>query len=410
MAGEWGLLPPELNSAGFWMGPGAESFLAAAAQLADVAAAIIANLGGHAAVAAAMGAAWPDPTGEFAVLANVPHLLWQAVVAAMMGEAAASIEATGTAFETLKAATPTPLEIGENQIEHGVLQAHNFLGMLTPAIAANRANYGRMWVTAADNKYAYAAASQAGVQAIPPLPPPPPTTVGGVGDPTGMAQLSSGQGQDSLATGGGPQSAMSGIMGSLGQIGQIGSQLGGLGGGGPLQSVMGLPQQAMSPLQSLISSVGGMGNPANAMSAGSAADWLTATPAAGGPVAANLVSGGGSGAGIGGLGALRGPVGWASPPTINAAAPSAGEAAVSRVGEAKAATAAPVNSAGMGGTGGMMGPLMHGAGEQDKHETKQRRSSPLTSLAALYRAPQEVPVITGSGGAVFPREGVGSNA
>lgn len=406
MPGEWGALPPEENSAGFWFGPGAESFMAAALQLFDVAAGIIADLGGHEAVAAALAASWPDPTGEFAVLANVPHLLWQAVIASMLTEAASAIEATGTAFETLKAATPAPWEIGENQIEHGVLQAHNFLGMLTPAIVANRANYGRMWVTAAGNKYSYAAASASGVQAIPPLPPPPPTVAGGGGDPTSaIAQLSSGKGTDSLASGGGAQSAMSGVMSSLGQVGQIGSQL---GSGGPLQSIAGLPQQALSPLQSLMSSVGGMGNPANALSGG-AADWLTATPAAGGPVAANLVSGGGGSVGMSGLGALRGPVGWAASPTVNAAAPGSQEvAAVSRLGEAKAISGAPVNSAGMGGTGAMTGPVMHGAGEQDKQEVK-RKSSPLTSLAALYRAPDGVPVITGSGGAVFAREEVGSS-
>ena len=33
MPGEWGALPPEENSAGFWLGPGAESFLESAMQL-----------------------------------------------------------------------------------------------------------------------------------------------------------------------------------------------------------------------------------------------------------------------------------------------------------------------------------------------------------------------------------------
>ncbi|GAB7146343.1 hypothetical protein LRC484719_49590 [Mycobacterium riyadhense] len=145
---------------------------------------MIANLGGHEAVAAALAAAWPDPTGEFAVLANVPHLLWQARLAGMLMDAAARIEATGSAFETLKAATPTPFEVGENQTEHVALQAHNFLGMLTPAIVANRANYSRMWVTAAGNKYSYAAASASGVQAIPPLDPPPPAAMRARGETT----------------------------------------------------------------------------------------------------------------------------------------------------------------------------------------------------------------------------------
>lgn len=399
MSGEWGALTPEENSAGFWFGPGAESFLESAMQLVEVAAAMIANLGGHEAVAAALAASWPDPTGEFAVLANVPHLLWQARLAVMIADAAARIEATGTAFESLKAATPMPLEISENQIEHAVLQAHNFLGMLLPAIAANRANYSRMWVTAAGNKYSYAAASASGIQAIPPLEPPPPTAVGGGDLTSAMAQTPSRNPADSLASGGGDMAVQTFMQ----PLSAIGSQFGQLAGGGGLTQ---LSQQALSPFQSLLSSVGGMGNPVNAMSPGGAADWLTATPTAGGPVAANMVSGG---AGVGGLGALRGPVGWASSPTVNAAAPDSVETAtVSRLGEARAATGVPANSAGMGGTGAMVAPMTHGAGEQEKQEAKQQcKSSPLTSLAALYRAPAGVPVITGSGGAVFVREEVG---
>ncbi|MGV7450206.1 PPE family protein [Mycobacterium kansasii] len=398
---EWGALPPEDNSAGFWFGPGASSFLQGAEQFLEVAGAMFAILGGLEAVAAALAAAWPDPTGEFAVLANVPHLLWQARLAGMLMDAAARIEATGTAFETLKAATPTPFEIGENQTEHVALQAHNFLGMLTPAIVANRANYSRMWVTAAGNKYSYAAASASGVQAIPPLDPPPPTTVGGGGDPTMAMGQSSQNPADSLVSGG-PEMAMQFMQ----PLTQMGSQVGQLGGtGGPMQGLT----QVFSPLQSLMSSMGGMGNPATSVPGGGAGEWLTATPAAGGPVAANMVSGGGSG--VGGFGALRGPVGWASSPTVNAAAPDSAEAAtVSRLGEAKAAAGAPVNSAGMGGSGGMMGPMAHGAGEQNREEAAKQRKSPLTSLAALYRSPAGLPVITGSGGAVFQREEVGVSA
>lgn len=397
---EWGALPPEMNSAGFWFGPGAESFMASAMQLIAVAEAIIANLGGHEAVAAGMGVSWPDPTGEMAVLANVPHLMWQALAAGQLNEAAAQIQATAEAFESLKAATPTPAEIGENQSENLFLNASNFLGMLTPAIAVNRTNYGRMWVTAADNKYSYAAASAAGVQSIPPMPPPPPPTTGGgsMPDPTSLANNKQ---ADPLSSGG---EGMSTLMSSMGQFASMPEQA---LSGGPLQSLTSLPQQALSPFQSLLSSMGsGMGNPANALSSASAADWLSATPAAGGSVGANMVGGGGAG-GVGS--ALRGPVGWASAPTVNAAAPGSQDmAAVSRLGRPARRPELPGGGAGMGGTGGMMGPMAHGKEEQDKSEAK--RKSPLTSLAELYRAPDGVPVITGSGGAVFRREEVGSSA
>lgn len=399
MTAAWGALPPEENSAGFWFGPGASSFVAAAENLVSVASGLIANLGGQEAINAALAMSWPDPTGELAVLSKVPLMLWQAAAAGQISAHAAVIHEVALAFESLKAATPTPMEIGENQVEHGTLQANNFLGMLTAAIVANRTNYGRMWVTAASNKYEYAAAS-APIQALPPLPPPPPATASGGATPS----LSAPQEKSSDLLGGGGEQAMSAFMGPLGQVGNMAGQL---GQGGPLSSLTQLPQQGLQPLMQLLQ--GGMGgNPAEALSAATSADWLTATPAAGGPVAANLVGGaGGGGGGIGGgLGALRGPASFASTPAVNAAA-STPESALSRVNEARLASGAQVSGTGMGSSGAMMGPMAHAAGDQNKEEAK-RKSTPLISLAALYRAPSAVPVITGGGGAVFrPGEGGG---
>lgn len=397
MAGEWGADPPEVNSAGFWFGPGASTFVAAAENLVSVAAGLIANLGGQEAINAALAMSWPDPTGELAVLAKVPLMLWQAAAAGQIEAQAAVIHQVALAFESLKAATPTPGEIGENQVEHGTLQAHNFLGMLTPAIMANRANYGRMWVTSASNKYEYAAASMP-MQALPPLPPPPPATASGGATPSMPAPQE--KSADLLSAGG--EQAMTAFMGPLGQVSSMAGQL---GQGGPFGSLAQLPQQGMQPLMSLLQGGMGGGNPSDALSAATAADWLTATPAAGGPVAANLVgAGGGGGGGIGGLGALRGPASFGSTPAINAAS-STPESALSRVNEARLASGAQVSGAGMGSSGAMMGPMSHAGGEHGKEQSK--RKTPLTSLAALYRAPTTVPVITGSGGAVFrPGEGV----
>jgi len=394
--GAWAADPPEINSAGFWLGPGGESFMAAAENLLMVASGLIANLGGQEAINAALAMSWPDPTGELAVLAKVPLMLWQAAAAAHMSASASAIQQVAMAFEALKAATPTPVEIGENQFEHGVLQANNFFGMLTPAITLNRAHYGDMWVTAASNKYEYAASS-APIQAIPPMPEPPPAGTPGGATPS-MSAPQEKSAQDLLSGGG--SDAMSMFMGPLSQVGGLAGQL---GGGGQMAS---LPQQAFQPFMSMLSG-GGLGSSLNpsseAMSAASAADWLSAPPAAGGPVAANLVSSGGGG-GVGALGALRGPAGFAAAPTVNASAVNP-EGTLSRVNEARAASGAPVSSAGMGSSGAMMGPMGHAGGEHGKEESK--RKTPLTSLAALYRAPTTVPVITGSGGAVFrPGEGV----
>ena len=396
----WGALPPEENSAGFWFGPGSSTFVAAAENLIAVASGLIANLGGQEAINAALAMSWPDPTGELAVLAKVPLMLWQAAAAGQIEAQAAVIHEVALAFESLKAATPTPGEVGENQVEHGVLQANNFLGMLTPAIGVNRANYSRMWVTAASNKYAYASASMP-IQSLPPLPPPPPATASGGATPSMPAPQEK---SADLLSGGGEQ-AMNAFMGPLGQVGGMAGQL-----GQPFSSLTQLPQQGMQPLLSLLQGGMGGGNPSDALAAATSADWLTATPAAGGPVAANLVGagGGGGGGGLGGgLGALRGPASFGSTPAINAAS-STPESALSRVNEARLASGAQVSGSGMGSSGAMMGPMGHAAaGEQNKEEAK-RKSTPLTSLAALYRAPSAVPVITGGGGAVFrPGEGGG---
>jgi len=100
--------------------------MAAAENLIMVASGLIANLGGQEAINAALAMSWPDPTGELAVLAKVPLMLWQAAAAAHMSASGSAIQQVAMAFEALKAATPTPVEIGENQVEHGVLQANNF--------------------------------------------------------------------------------------------------------------------------------------------------------------------------------------------------------------------------------------------------------------------------------------------
>jgi PPE-repeat protein len=393
-AGAWGADPPEINSAGFWLGPGAGSFMAASAEFAALASAIIAMLGGDQAVAAALGFAWPAPTGDLAVLANVPHLLWQANSAIMLAEHAAKIAETGMAFETLKAATPTPAEVETNQITHGVLQATNFLGINTPAIVANRAQYlGDYWVRSASNKYAYGAASAAGVQAIEPLPPPVTTTMpmGGSGQATNN--------QTSAV-----QAPMQMLMPVFSQLGQLGGQFGQLAsGGGPLSSLMSLPQQALQPLMSLTSSSSGLGAVSDSAGALNGASWVGGGASVGGPVSASLAAGGGVG-GFGGAGAaalapLRGPVSWPS-----ATVPVSSPTAASTAAAGGAAVSASTSPAGMGmGGGAMMAPMAARAATDQDDRDREQSAAILGSIANFYREPEAVPVITGDSGALIGR-------
>ncbi len=400
--------PPEVTSGEFWGGPGAGTFFASAAQLEALAGMIIGMLGGHSAVEAALAASWPAPTGVSAVAANVPHMLWLGTVATMLQTAGAQIAATGEQFEVAKMATPTPAEVAYNQSEHVALNAANFLGFLTPYIMANRAQYGSYWVRGVSNKSAYEAASAAGVQAIPPVPPPPPTAAPLTGG--GGSGLSDTASPENLLAGQG--SPMQMMMSLLPMAAQMPSQLSGLASGGPLSSVSQLPQQALQQITSLAGQVGSLSPDAgaDAFSATAGADWVTATPAAGGPVTASLAGAGGGmgGGGFGGAGAvspaaaLRSPGSWSS--TVNAAAPAASTepAPTSRIAEARTGGTVP---SGMGAPGAMMSPAM-APGAAGSNDDKRNTATPngaavLTAAADAFRAPAGVPTISGGGGNDF---------
>jgi PPE-repeat protein len=406
MTGAWAAAPPEINSGGFWLGPGASTFFSSAATLESLVALLVSVLGGHMAAEGAQAAAWDGPAGVLSISANAPYHAWMAEATAQLQVAAAQIMACGEGFETLKAATPTPVEVTSNQSEHVALNMANFLGMLTPLITANRADYGRMWTTAATNKYSYAALSASTVQAIPPLPPPTPTAapMGGGGVPT--SELASAKPLQQAA---GSESGMGGFMPILSSLMQAGQGLSGGGGSGLFSSAAQPLQGMMQPLQQMLTQALGGGGGLNGLGAADGlGSWITATPTAGGPVTASLGGGGGfGGGGFGGtsaVSALRGPVSWSS--TVNAAGPAAApESSVSRIAEARAASTAPATSGAMGSPGAMMGPMAHGAGRgaeaSSSSEERDREKNPLLAAAALYRAPTSLPVVTGGSGTQF---------
>jgi len=388
--------PPEATSAQFWLGPGAGSFFASAANLKALAAAIIGMLGGHISTEAAMAASWPSLSGEIARLAHTPHLGWLASAGAMVAEAGMAIDATAASFETSKFATPHPGEVAANQSEHVALNNANFLGFLTPLIIANRVDYGRMWMQGVSNKYAYEAGSVP-LQTVPPLPPAPPSTTGGAGAGTpGLDQAS--------AEASAPMDSffqqMTGMLPTIGQMPM--SLFQSVGSGGPLKGLTELPQQFLGQMGSLASAANL--SPEAGLDGAAASDWVTATPLAGGAVNASLAGGGGGG--FGGAGtvsaasaALRSPGSWAS---AVSAAPATGES-TSRFSEVRPQATTVPASAG-GGMGGAMAPLAHGAaaaGAQNNNDEKKEQIEPgqvLVSAADLFRSADAMPVITGGGG------------
>ncbi|SKO16028.1 PPE family protein [Mycobacteroides abscessus] len=399
MPGDWGARPPDVNSVSMWCGAGAETFFAAAGVVHAVAGIMAGLSGGHGAVSAAMGVAWMGTTGSTAVAANTPYQAWLGKTQGELHAIAGQIEATGSAFETSRGATPTPGEVAANQSEHVALNAANFLGMLTPLIVENRGQYfGNMWPRAAGSIYSYQAASMAGAQAIPPLDPPPPSGAPVTASPS-LAQGLAGDKPISAAAGADPLGQFGPILQTMGQLPQQGSSL----MKAPTEMLQGaakLPQEAFKPFMDMFNQFGNAPGGMNGLGNGAdAGNWLTSPPNAGGPVGANVGTGG-AGGGFGGSGmsaassAMRSPSGWS--PTAGASA--AGEGAqVSRFAEARASQL-PASGAG-GGAG--MAPAAAGHGR----DSDRPKGGSLADAAVLYREPEGIPVVSGIGGAVYGREG-----
>jgi PPE-repeat protein len=395
-----------------WSGPGASSFHSAAAALMNVAGQISAILGGQQANAGVLLTAWASPTGEKAVSANSPYGAWLADAQTQIETAAILIQAAGTAFESAKAMTPTPPQFAENNAEFAVLVATNILGQNWPFIIANRMEYAAYTTQAVTAYSMYTTESADFMGALQPLPAPPVSAIPSSVDPSIFAGLAGQQpfgqvmqGMAALPSVGSaaaqPVSALSqlvsqpsnAVAASAGQLAEAPSSMTpGLGA---------LPSMASAPMTS------GLGAPTAGSGglAGTGADsggWFGGMPAAGGTVAAALSGGGAGVSGLGGAAALapmRGPVSWAS--TANAANPTAGqdadEVVVSRVAEARAASAMPATSTGMGAPGAMAPPA-----QQASASARERgRDGTLAAPVVLYRPPRNMPVVTGAAGAQF---------
>ena len=178
---DFGALPPEINSARMYAGPGPGSMLAAAAawqSLADELNSAAANYGSV--VATLTSGPWTGPSSASMAAAVAPYVTWLGVSGEQAEQTATQATAAAGAYETAYAATVPPLVIAANRSLLAMLVATNFLGQNTPAIAATEAHYGEMWAQDAAAMYGYAGSSATAAQ-VTPFATPPQTT-----NPTGL--------------------------------------------------------------------------------------------------------------------------------------------------------------------------------------------------------------------------------
>ena len=183
---DFAMLPPEVNSARMYAGPGAGPMLAAASAWDALAAELQSTAESYrAAIAELTGGPWLGASSAEMAAATTPYVDWMTASAAQAEQTAAQARLAAAAYESAFAMTVPPAVIAANRSLLMTLIATNVLGQNTAAIAATEAHYAEMWAQDATAMYGYAG-SAATASTLTPFAEPPPTT-----NPTGQAQQAS---------------------------------------------------------------------------------------------------------------------------------------------------------------------------------------------------------------------------
>jgi PPE-repeat protein len=202
---DFALLPPEINSARMYAGPGSGPMLAAGLAWEGLGAALHSAASAYQSEIAVLTAGpWMGPSAAAMAAAVTPYVAWTRTAAAHAEEAANQARAAAAAYETAFAETVPPPVIAANRALLVALTATNIFGQNTAAIATTEAQYAEMWAQDASAMYGYAAASAAATNMTPFSAPPRTTNSGGpasqaaaVGEATGT---SAGNAQSSVSS------------------------------------------------------------------------------------------------------------------------------------------------------------------------------------------------------------------
>ena len=200
---DYGILPPEINSARIYAGPGSAPMLAAASAWDGLAAELGSAASSYTAVISELTeGSWHGPASASMAASATPYVTWMSTVAAEAEQTASQARAAAAAFEAAFALTVPPAVVAANRAQLAALVATNVLGQNTPAITATEAMYAEMWAQDASAMYGYAGSSAAAAT-VTPFSSPPQTT-----NPTAAASQA---GAVSQATG---TSASTGVQSS----------------------------------------------------------------------------------------------------------------------------------------------------------------------------------------------------
>jgi PPE-repeat protein len=207
---DFGIYPPEINSARMYTGPGSGPMMAAAQAWGSLADELYTAATAYQSVVSELtSGSWSGPSSTSMTAAAGTYVEWLSATAAQAEETAAQARAAAAGYEAAFAMTVPPPEIAANRSLLAVLVATNFLGQNTPAIAATEALYAEMWAQDALAMYGYAGSSAAAT-VLTPFSSPHQNT-----DPGGTASQAAAVSQASGTSAGNVQGAISAVPQAL---------------------------------------------------------------------------------------------------------------------------------------------------------------------------------------------------
>jgi PPE-repeat protein len=179
---DFGTLPPEINSARMYSGPGSGPMLATANAWEVLASELHSSAAAYRSVIAGLTVGgWQGPSSIRMADAVAPYVTWIHGTAAQAEQSAAQARMAAGAYQAAFAMIVPPPLIAANRSQLTSLIASNFFGQNSPAIAATETAYDQMWAQDAAAMYGYASSS-ATASRLAPFAHPPQIT-----NPAGMA-------------------------------------------------------------------------------------------------------------------------------------------------------------------------------------------------------------------------------
>jgi PPE-repeat protein len=161
---DWAFLPPEINSARMYSGPGLASLLTAAGSWDAVSAELASTAESYESVLAGLDLQWRGPAAEAMAASAARYLAWLQTTAEQTKQTAMQARTAAAAYEQAYAMTVPPPVVAANRTLLASLVATNIVGQNTAAIADTEAQYADFWAQDAAAMSGYSVSSRVATQ------------------------------------------------------------------------------------------------------------------------------------------------------------------------------------------------------------------------------------------------------